>query len=64
MPSIYSPWCSVCGAPKRVRVKKHDSDNPQTFSIRNESWGYASAPNEFIVEAYCSECGIKFALSQ
>lgn len=57
--------CSVCGGDKKVKVRWSSSFShfSPMGDTRSEDFGYAPSENETIIEAYCTNCGLKFHVS-
>jgi len=59
MPDKYDMECPICGELKMLLVEDHTGE-PNTIPGRIEPWAYAPGNNEFIIEAFCPRCGLKF----
>jgi len=55
--NIYDSECPVCRGQKKVRILEI-TESGEVESVFE--WGYVPSDSEKVVEAFCSECGIKF----
>jgi len=58
MYSISNAHCPICGGSKKAIVTQYF--HGVGSESRLEDWTYIPAPNEWIEEGYCTECGTKF----